>query len=144
MVSSPSVSTILRDHVTLSIRSFDRLYLNGYVPTLQTSGQLVTFLRHHLGQPLASPALFGPLRERFVGAVHALVERLGIPLIRFQRKQRKDDVAAWHRARFDADEGVVFVGVAQEKAWSFKATKHVGGGGHISFDFSRQPVAVNH
>ena len=30
-----SVATILRDHVTLEVESFDRLYLNVYVPTLQ-------------------------------------------------------------------------------------------------------------
>jgi len=38
----------------------------------------------------------------------------------------------------------VFVGVAQEKASSFKATKHLGADGLVSFDFARQPVAVNH
>ena len=30
-----SVATILKDHVTLEVESFDRLYLNVYVPTLQ-------------------------------------------------------------------------------------------------------------
>jgi len=143
-VSNPSVSTILRDYVRLSIHSFDRLYLNGYVPTLQTPGQLVAFCRDHLGAPLPSPALFGPLRERFIAAVRLLVQQQDIPLVPFQRKQRKDDVAAWHRARFTAKDGVVFVGVAQEKASSFKATKRVGTHGQVSFDFARQPVAVNH
>jgi hypothetical protein len=37
-MSSPSLATILREHVTLSTACLDRLYLNGYVPTLQTSG----------------------------------------------------------------------------------------------------------
>jgi hypothetical protein len=143
-VSSPSVSTILRDHVTLSITSFDRLYLNGYVPRLQTSGQLVAFCREQLGARIASPALFGPQRERFVQAVHALVETLNIPLVRFARKQRKDEVAAWYRARFQADEGIVFVGVAQEKASSFKGSRRLSTEGQVRFDFARQPVAVNH
>lgn len=138
----PSVSTILRDHVRLSIRSFDRLYLNGYVPTLQTPGQVVAFCRDHLGRPLASPALFGPLRERFVAAVHAYAEAHQVPLVHFQRGQRKDDVAAWHRARYPHAEGVVFIGIAQEKATSFKGTKHTDAGG-LRFSFSRQPVAVN-
>lgn len=143
-MASPSLCTILRDHVTLSITSFDRLYLNAYVPTLQTSGHLVTFLREQLGASIPSPALFTPLRERFVAGVHALVDRLGIPLVHFVRKQRKDDVAAWYRARFTAEEGVVFVGVAQEKASSFRATKRRGPQGQVWFDFARQPVAVNH
>lgn len=82
----PSISTILRDHVRLSIRSFDRLYLNGYVPTLQTPGQLVAFCRGHLGRPLASSALFGPPRERCVAAVHAYAAEHQVPLIHFERK----------------------------------------------------------
>jgi hypothetical protein len=44
--------------VRLPITSFDRLYLGGYVPTLQTPGQVVAFCRDHLGQPIASPARF--------------------------------------------------------------------------------------
>jgi hypothetical protein len=39
---------------------------------------------------------------------------------------------------------VVFIGVAQEKASSFKASKGRGPQGGVHFDFSRQPVAVNH
>jgi hypothetical protein len=33
------LATILREHVTLSAACLDRLYLNGYLPTLQTGGQ---------------------------------------------------------------------------------------------------------
>ena len=62
----------------------------------------------------------------------------------FERRQRKDDVAAAHRAGFIRPEGVVFIGVAQERASSFKAHKVTSGGGHVHFEFSRQPVAVNH
>src|SRR5690348_18224240 len=68
-VSSPSVATILRDHVSLSISCVDRLYLNGYVPLLQAPGQISTFCRQHLNAPIASPALFGPLLERFTNDV---------------------------------------------------------------------------
>ena len=37
---------------------------------------------------------------------------------------------------------MVFIGVAQEEANSFKAAKHSGADRHIWFAFSRQPVAV--
>lgn len=36
-----------------------------------------------------------------------------MPVIPFQRGQRKDDVATWHRARFHRPEGVVFIGTVQ-------------------------------
>ena len=62
-VSSPSVATILRDHVSLSISCVDRLYRNGYVPLLQAPGHISTFCRQQLNAPITSPALFGPLLE---------------------------------------------------------------------------------
>ena len=89
-MSSPSLFTILRDHVSLSITSFDRLYLGGYLPTLQTGGQLVTFCQQRCGASIASPALFGPLTDRFVRAVHQFATLHDVPVIHFVRGQRKD------------------------------------------------------
>jgi hypothetical protein len=141
---TPNIPDIIRQHVSLSVRCIDRLYLHAYMPKLQTSGGLCYFLDTHLGHPIPSPALFKPMHDRFVDAVHAFARRHAIPLIPFEPKQRKDDVVADYRARFRAREGVVVIGVAQEKMRSFKAHKRCGPGTKITFDFSRQPVAVNH
>ena len=141
---TPNVAQLIRDHVSLSNTCIDRLYINGYVPTLQTSGQLCYFLRDHLGNPIPSPALLRPMHDRFVGEVDQMVRCEDVPLVRFKRGQRKDDIANEHRADFGKSEGVVFVGVAQEKMKSFKARKVIGTRGGMYFDFSRQPVAVNH
>lgn len=143
-MSSPSLATILREHVTLSTACLDRMYLNGYVPTLQTGGQLCTFLRDHLGFPVPSPAVIRPLHDRFVQAVDSFAAQADVPIVAFERDQRKDDVAATYRAAFHADEGVVFVGVAQEKASSFKCQKKTGPQGGTRFNFSRQLVYVKH
>jgi hypothetical protein len=143
-VSSPSISPILREHTCLSITSFDRLYLNGYLPGLQTPGQLVAFCREQLGARIPSPALFEPLRTGFRAAVARYAEQHRVPLVGFRRGQRKDDVAAGHRARFHEDEGVVFIGTAQEQMSSFKAAKRRSASGGVWCAFSRQPVAVTH
>ena len=37
-------ATLLRDHTTLSCRSVDRFFLQGYVPKLQSVGQVCRFL----------------------------------------------------------------------------------------------------
>jgi hypothetical protein len=140
----PNIETIIRDRVTLTIDCIDRLYLNGYVPTLQTSGQLCWFLKEHLGKPIPSPALLRPLHDRFVHDVATFAEAGKIPVVHFERRQRKDDVAAEHRARFTQAEGVVFIGVAQERASAFKARKLTGAEKGVLFEFSRQSVAVNH
>jgi hypothetical protein len=44
-----NVNEILRDHITLSVDCLDRIYLNGYIPTLQVPGQLVNFLMKQRG-----------------------------------------------------------------------------------------------
>jgi hypothetical protein len=93
---------------------------------------------------MASPALFGPLTDRFTQAVHSFAERRAIPLIHFVRGQKKDHVAAGYRAHFKADAGVVFIGIAQEQMNAFAGRKVVSHTGHVSFEFSRRSVAVNH
>lgn len=140
----PNVHELIRDHVTLSIRCLDRLYLHAYMPKLQTSGGLCYFLRDHRGHPIPSPALFTPMLERFVGAIKTYATTHEVPLIPFERGQRKDDVVAEYRTRRPTADGVVVIGVAQEKMRAFKAHKRSGPQGGVTFDFSRQPVAVNH
>ena len=36
-------ATLLRDHVTLKVRSMDRIFLQAYVPKLQSVGQVCRF-----------------------------------------------------------------------------------------------------
>jgi hypothetical protein len=140
----PTVGEILADQVSLEVSCVDRIYVNGYVPKLQTSGQLVFFLSEHLGNPLASPAILGRLGDRFRGEVERFVQQRQVPMVRFQRGQRKDEVASSWRRRHSGEEGVVLVGVAQERCRSFKAAKGATPSGGICFDFSRQSVFVNH
>jgi hypothetical protein len=121
-----TVAEILAEHVTLEIEGIDRLYLNVYVPQLQHVGGVVGFFRAHRGQPIASSALMAPISRAFVAAIERFVAEQGVPLITFQKGQRKDDVAKEHLARFTAagqTEGVLFVGKAQEKAWVYRTEK---------------------
>ncbi|RJQ79666.1 hypothetical protein, partial [Amycolatopsis panacis] len=60
-----TVTDILDGHVALDIQCLDRIYLNAYVPRLQTSAQVVAFLADHLGYPFPSPALFKQIGDRF-------------------------------------------------------------------------------
>ena len=140
----PNIADIIQHHVSLSVSCFDRLYLHAYMPKLQTSGGLCYFLHDYLGYPLPSPALFQPMRHRFITAVETFVAKNKIPLVHFESGQRKDDIVAGYRDRFSQREGVVVVGVAQEKMRSFKAQKRCGSGKSPTFDFSRQSVAVKH
>ena len=110
-----SVAEILREHVTLEVEGIDRMYLNTYVPGLQYESGVAAFFRRHRGHPFASSVLMDPISKAFVAAIHAFVAAQGVPLITFEKGQRKDAVMAEHLKRFGAAEGVVFVGRAQEK-----------------------------
>jgi hypothetical protein len=141
---TPNIETIIKDHVTLSVCCLDRLYLQGYMPKLQTSGGLCYFLRDYLGHPIPSPALFRPMHDRFVDAIKTYALEHAVPLIAFESGQDKDATVATYRAKTATDDGVVVIGVAQEKARAFKAHKRRGPQGGVTFDFTRQSVAVNH
>jgi hypothetical protein len=139
---TPNIAAIIRHHVSLEVRCIDRLYLHAYAPKLQTSGGLCYFLTDHLGYPIPSPALLKPMRDRLIAAVDRFVERHATPVVEFESGQDKDAIANTHRARFTAREGVVVIGTAQEKLRAFKAHKRRGPQGGVTFDFSRQWVAV--
>ena len=49
-----SAAEVLRDHVVLEVEAIDRMYLNVYVPHLQSVGAVVGYLRVHRGQRFAS------------------------------------------------------------------------------------------
>jgi len=64
----------------------------------------------------ASTALMDPMTKAFVADIHGFVAARGLEMISFAKGQRKDDLAQQFLAKFGQDEGVLFVGRAQEKA----------------------------
>jgi hypothetical protein len=123
MSLSRSVAEILRDHVTLSVEGIDRMYLNVYVPRLQTDLGIASFFRFHRGHTFASSVLMEPISRGFVREIEGFAKGHQIPLVQFEKGQRKDDLAAEYRAEFEGEEGVLFVGKAQERARVFRTQK---------------------
>ena len=118
-----NVAEILQNHVTFELEAIDRLYLNAYVPSLQTGAGFVYFLKTQLGVRVPSTVMVAPMSERFVDALERFVHTEGIDLVTFEKGQRKDDVAQQYLAAFKGEEGVLFVGKAQEKASVFRTEK---------------------
>jgi hypothetical protein len=118
-----SVADILTQHVTLELEGIDRMYLNVIVRGLQYVGGVVGFLRKHRGHPIASTAMVAPMSTAFVKAIEKFAVDQGVPLLTFEKGQRKDDVAKEHLARFTREEGVLFVGKAQEKVRTYRTEK---------------------
>lgn len=104
---------------------------------------MVGFLRHTRGQAIPSPAVFGQITEAFKTRLRAWCQARRIPWLEFKKGERKDDVVQPYRERFPAPSGVILVGVAQERASGWSATK-TQRGRHVHFAYRRKSVCVNH
>jgi hypothetical protein len=141
-----TISSLLADHVSLRVRSVDRIFLAGYVPGLQCDGQLVRFLLDHVGGNIPSPAILGRIGRGYVEAVDRFALDHEIPVVRFEKRACKEDVARPYlrRAERDGRHGVVLIGVAQEKAYAWRGWRNGGNDEHPHFEFGRQAIYVNH
>jgi hypothetical protein len=123
MTLARSVAEILRDHVTLEVEGIDRMYLNAVVPILQSERGIAWFFREFRGYAFASSALMAPMTRAFVEAMEGFAASEGLDVVSFEKKQRKDEVAAEYLARFRGEEGLLFVGKAQEKSSVFRTER---------------------
>jgi hypothetical protein len=140
-----SVAEVLRDHVVLELEGIDRMYLNVYVPRLQTVEGVLGFIRRHRGHKVASTAMVEPITRAFIGAIERFVAENDIPFVNFEKGQRKDDVAARFRAAFQGEEGVLFVGKAQEKCRVYRTEKRRNPKTGVSYAWIVKSTAmVNH
>jgi hypothetical protein len=142
-------STLLRDHVTLTCRSVDRIFLQAYVPKLQSVGWVCQFLRWQRGYAIPSSSAFGKIGDGYVRAVHRFAEANDIPVIHFGKGDNKEAIA---RPLIDAaavpggDGRVVLIGIAQEKtpvwrSWKARGQEHAA---HPHMQWGRQTAFVNH
>jgi hypothetical protein len=118
-----TVADVLSDHVVFEVECIDRMYLNVYVPTLQTELALVSYLRGQLGCRVTSTAPLAAISDAFVTAIGRFSRDHQVPVVNFARGQRKDDVMHERLALFTAEEGVVFIGRAQEKNKVFRTER---------------------
>ncbi|MBV9600671.1 MAG: hypothetical protein JOZ87_27980 [Chloroflexi bacterium] len=146
-------ATLLRDHITLTCRSIDRIFLQAYVPKLQSVGQVCRFLHRQRGFSIPSSAAFGQIGEAYVAEIHRWARANGVPIRYFAKGDNKGDnkeKIAEPLLRAAAEEGgegaVVLVGIAQEKAsawrsWKKKGQEHAS---HPHMEWGRQMAFVNH
>ena len=131
-----SIPELMDGHITLEVECLDRLYLNGYIGRLATPGGLVMFMRDQLGKPIPSPVVLGQITEKFRKEVKALADQGQIPIHPFTHKEKKDPIANRFRRERGTRDGIVFIGVAQEKTKAFNGRKING-----QFQFDRDRTA---
>jgi len=115
MKLTQSLAQLQKEHVVMELECIDRMYLNAYVPKLTNEAGIAAFLRWHLGYRFASTKQAAAMTDAFIKSIRDFIQREGLELVRFKKGQRKDDVMQAHLRRFKKREGVLFVGVAQEK-----------------------------
>ena len=120
-----SAGEVLAEHTTLELECIDRMYLNVYVPMLQSGSGTAYFLRQVRGNPVPSSALMAPMTNRFVAGLKRFAADHDVDLVRFERHERKDDRTRRYLRDFEGDEGVLYIGVAQEKARVVRTERRV-------------------
>ena len=111
-----SVADVIENHVLLEVEGIDRMYLNVYQPQLQHGGGGASFFRFHRGETFATARTMSQMTRAFLAAIDRFARQNDIPVITFEKGARKDHIALARYAQFDREEGVVFIGKAQEKA----------------------------
>jgi len=120
---SKTVSELIEGHVTLSIEGLDRIYLNGYVPVLQTPQGVAYYFNKCHNKPIPSTALMAPMTERFVKSIEDFIKSNEVDRVRFEAKQRKDEVTQEYLRQHPNKIGLLYVGVAQEKFTTLRTRK---------------------
>lgn len=115
MKITKSLSELQQEHVTMELECIDRMYLNAYVPKLTSEAGIAAFCRGYLGHRFASTKQAVEMTKTFVQSIETFLQEEGLERVRFKKGQRKDDVLQAKLRQFKKEEGVLFVGVAQEK-----------------------------
>ena len=142
-------ATLLRDHVTLSLRCVDRTFLQAYVPKLQSVGWICQFLTRQRGYTIPSSAAFGKIGEKYMADLHQWAADHDVPMLHFAKGENKEAIARplIDAAAREGGEGrVVLIGTAQEKASVWRSWKVEGQDqlAHPHTEWGRQMAFINH
>ena len=141
-------ASLLRDHVPLKCRCIDRVFLQAYVPKLQSVGQVCTFLRWIKGFKIPSSAAFGKIGQAYVKAIHRFAEEHKIPVVHFKKGENKEEMARPYleAAAKEGQERVVLIGIAQEKASVWRSWKGKGQetAAHPHMEWGREMAYIKH
>ena len=135
-----TVARLLAENVSFRCTSVDRIGIRGYIPGLQYEGGVLRFLLER-GYRIPSPAGLVHNHDRLTSELEDLVAASDVPVVRFRRDERKEDIARPHQlaAAAAGRPGLVLVGKAQERTSSWRGfvddshTAHRPGHPHFSW-----------
>ncbi len=111
--------------------------------------QPAAWLNRQRGFAISSSAAFGKIGAAYADEVHRWAQAHGVPVIRFGKRESKEQIARPLLDAAAAEDGegrVVLIGMAQEKApvwrsWKAKGQEHLP---HPHMEWGRQMAFINH
>ena len=132
IIMAHSVAQLQAENVVYELECIDRMYLNCYVPKLSNAAGVAGFIRFHKGRRFASTVDVAEMGKAFVRSIFKFAKQHEVPIHRFAKGERKDEVTQRFLKDFDREEGVLYIGIAQEKASVPRTVrKRFGDGGSI-------------
>jgi hypothetical protein len=144
-----AVSSLVAERVSFRVTSVDRVFVAGYIPGLQYEGGVVRFLLGR-GYPIPSPVGLARNHDRLVAEIEGFAAGRGVEVVRFAKRQSKEEVARPYleAAERDGRAGVVLVGKAQERVAGWRGFKDPSSPRHCKahphFTWRRQWLFVDH
>lgn len=138
-----TVADVIENHVTLTLESIDRLYLNVIQQRLQLEKGITWFFCQHRQESYATAKVMSAMTRRFVNEVERFCTNSNVPLITFEKGQRKDDLAQQFHAQRTGTDVILFVGKAQEKATVIRTYTRTDPAGYTSPGLMRSTAMVN-
>ena len=140
-----TVADVIQRHVTFQTESIDRMYLNVYVPMLQSGGGVSCFFRGHRREACATAKVMSQMTQTFIAAVERFASARGLSIETLEKGSRKEDLFHQRLQTFDCDEGVVMIVKAQEKANVYRTIKrHCQATGKTYPWLMKSTAMVNH
>jgi hypothetical protein len=141
-------ATLLRDEISLTCRSIDRIFLQAWVPQLQSVGWVCEFLIRR-GYNIPSSAALGKIGQAYVEQVQHWAKEQGIPVHHFTKAENKEELARpliEAAAKQGGAGRCVLLGIAQEKASVWRSWKAKGQEqrAHPHMEWQRQMAFINH
>jgi DNA-binding MarR family transcriptional regulator len=138
-----TVADVIQNHVTLTLESLDRIYLNVIQQRLQLEKGITWFFCQHRQEAYATAKVMSAMTRRFVTQVERFCDTHHVPLITFEKGQRKDDLAQQYHAKRTGTDVILFVGKAQEKATVIRTYTRTNPSGRTSPALMRSTAMVN-
>ena len=88
MTVARSVADVVSEHVVFEVDCIDRMYLNVYVPGLQSRARAGRLRASAVGIAGRLPASLARITDAFSAAVHRLARDHGVPWVDFVKGQR--------------------------------------------------------